>query len=98
MSVSSAYAELGGGLAWLGGASTSRPLDVDLASVREAELIEATAPAAPTASVPESTCSPHMFDPVSGWCGCGVRDDGATAFGSPAWRARIEKEMPGGAQ
>lgn len=36
----------------------------------------------------------HMFDPDSGWCTCGVRDDGADAFGSPAWRRRVESALP----
>lgn len=35
-----------------------------------------------------------MFDPDSGWCTCGVRDDGADAFGSPAWRRRVESALP----
>ena len=29
----------------------------------------------------------HRFDQTSGYCGCGRRDDGALAPGSPAWRA-----------
>lgn len=32
----------------------------------------------------------HLFDPSSGWCGCGIRDDGQIAEGSPAWRAQVE--------
>ncbi|MDQ1084186.1 MULTISPECIES: hypothetical protein [Microbacterium] len=27
----------------------------------------------------------HRYDPLSGWCGCGTRDDGMLAEGSPAW-------------
>lgn len=71
MTVSPAYAELGGGL-------SVTPL--------------------PTPSVswtPPGTCK-HMFDPISGWCGCGRRDDGALAEGSPAWRAALERAMPNG--
>lgn len=30
----------------------------------------------------------HRFDPVSGYCGCGRRDDGRLAPGSPASRAQ----------
>lgn len=30
----------------------------------------------------------HDFHPESGWCGCGQRDTGQLAEGSPAWRAR----------
>ncbi|MGF6822416.1 hypothetical protein M2317_001320 [Microbacterium sp. ZKA21] len=44
--------------------------------------------------VPGRVCARHMFDPVSGWCGCGTRDDGALAEGSPAWRAALERTMP----
>lgn len=29
----------------------------------------------------------HRFDAVSGWCGCGKRDDGPVAEFSPAARA-----------
>ena len=29
----------------------------------------------------------HEFHPESGWCGCGQRDTGQLAEGSPAWRA-----------
>ncbi|MDF2047286.1 hypothetical protein P2P98_14055 [Microbacterium sp. Kw_RZR3] len=29
----------------------------------------------------------HRFDPLSGWCGCGTRDDGTLADYSPAWLA-----------
>lgn len=29
----------------------------------------------------------HRFDPFSGWCGCGTRDDGSLADYSPAWLA-----------
>lgn len=36
----------------------------------------------------------HMYNPVSGWCGCGLRDDGQVAEGSPAWRERITRIMP----
>lgn len=39
-------------------------------------------------------CPQHLFDPLSGWCGCGLRDDGQTAPGSPAWRASLDKTMP----
>lgn len=30
----------------------------------------------------------HRFHPASGWCGCGLRDDGRIAEGSPAWRIK----------
>lgn len=43
---------------------------------------------------PGRVCEQHMFDPVSGWCGCGIRDDGKLAEGSPAWRADVESRMP----
>ncbi len=46
---------------------------------------------------PGRVCDQHLFDPVSGWCGCGLRDDGQTAPGSPAWRAKVEQAMPGAA-
>lgn len=71
MSISAAYADLGGGLATAARAVSPLP-----------------APQAPP------VCS-HMFDQVSGWCGCGLRDDGAIAPGSPAWRATVERTMPG---
>lgn len=29
----------------------------------------------------------HRFDPLSGWCVCGTRDDGQVAEYSPAWHA-----------
>lgn len=32
---------------------------------------------------------PHTFDPQSGWCGCGLRDTGEAAEGSPAWREAL---------
>jgi len=35
----------------------------------------------------------HRFDALSGWCGCGVRDDGALAPGSPAWRDAHRPEV-----
>lgn len=43
-----------------------------------------------TARLPRQTAAnyePHecRFDAVSGWCGCGRRDDGQIAEGSPAW-------------
>lgn len=28
----------------------------------------------------------HNFHPESGWCGCGRRDTGEAAVGSPVWR------------
>lgn len=28
----------------------------------------------------------HRFSPTSGWCACGLRDDGQLAEYSPAWR------------
>lgn len=31
----------------------------------------------------------HDFDPISGWCPCGLRDDGKTVPGSPVRRAQI---------
>lgn len=43
---------------------------------------------------PGRVCDHHLFDPQSGWCGCGLRDDGQTAPGSPAWRAAIEHHLP----
>lgn len=43
---------------------------------------------------PGVVCAQHMFNPVSGWCGCGTRDDGKLAEGSPAWRAELERQMP----
>jgi hypothetical protein len=46
---------------------------------------------------PGRVCDQHMFDPVSGWCGCGLRDDGQCAPGSPAWRAAVERTLPDGA-
>lgn len=48
-------------------------------------------PITPTAG---TVCTRHLFDPVSGWCGCGTRDDGKLAEGSPAWRAAVERRMP----
>ncbi|MBD3942808.1 hypothetical protein IF188_13995 [Microbacterium sp. NEAU-LLC] len=36
----------------------------------------------------------HLYDPISGWCGCGRRNDGKLAEGSPAWRAAIDRAMP----
>lgn len=44
---------------------------------------------------PGRVCDRHMFDSVSGWCGCGIRDDGKLAEGSPAWRAELDRHMPG---
>lgn len=44
---------------------------------------------------PGRVCDRHLFDPVSGWCGCGVRDDGKLAEGSPAWRAAVESALSG---
>jgi hypothetical protein len=36
---------------------------------------------------PDPPVHVHRFHPESGWCGCGCRDDGSLAEGSPAWRA-----------
>ncbi|SDL30250.1 hypothetical protein [Microbacterium azadirachtae] len=74
MTVSTAYAELGGGTGPAAERRTRRSTTIDRA--------------------PGRICARHMFDPVSGWCGCGLRDDGQTAPGSPAWRAAIDKTMP----
>lgn len=41
---------------------------------------------------PGHRCRP---DPVSGWCGCGRRDDGKIAVGSPAWRALLTPQAGG---
>jgi hypothetical protein len=35
-----------------------------------------------------------IFDPASGWCGCGRRDDGSVAEGSPAWRSARASSPP----
>lgn len=35
---------------------------------------------------PGKVCQNHIFDPQSGWCSCGTRDDGRLAPGSPAER------------
>lgn len=48
----------------------------------------------PAARPAGAVCVQHMFDPVSGWCGCGIRDDGKLAEGSPAWRAELDRRMP----
>lgn len=43
-----------------------------------------------TATPPRSECPTgrrHRYDPTSGYCGCGRRDDGRVAPGSPAARA-----------
>lgn len=50
------------------------------------ELVTLTStPVAPVQA--PGVCVHHRFDPISGWCGCGTRDDGSLAEGSPAWRA-----------
>lgn len=77
MTISQAYAELGGG--------------VNSPSPRRRRQFATRAPSVS----PGEVCDEHMFDPVSGWCGCGIRDDGAIAPGSPAWRTSIERQMPG---
>lgn len=67
-----------------------------------AELGGLTAPPAPRPRweshgidrSPGVVCEHHLFDPVSGWCGCGTRDDGKLAEGSPAWRDAVERQMP----
>lgn len=76
MTVSAAYADLGGGLV----SPPSAPRH------RESRTVD---------RAPGLVCERHMFDPVSGWCGCGNRDDGKLAEGSPAWRAALEARMPG---
>lgn len=32
----------------------------------------------------------HRFDTGSGWCSCGLRDDGQAAEYSPAWRDQMK--------
>lgn len=77
--VSETYADLGGGLsATSGGKSYSR-------SERVSRTVDTSH---------GRVCDRHLFDPVSGWCGCGTRDDGKLAEGSPAWRAEVERRMP----
>lgn len=81
MSISPAYAELGGGIYAPPRIQRKHP---PLPSAR----------GRPAGSSPGQVCSSHMYDPVSGWCGCGIRDDGKLAEGSPAWRASVEKALP----
>ena len=86
MTTSTAYAELGG-------LTPPRP------STRPGVLPHEPTPAANTGSKRVADrdtlrdCR-HLFDPLSGWCGCGLRDDGQLAEGSPAWRAAIDRTMP----
>lgn len=77
--VSEAYADLGGGL------RSAQPLPRATRGVVAHHPIDRS---------PGRVCNTHMYDPVSGWCGCGLRDDGKLAEGSPAWRARLEQRMP----
>lgn len=77
--VSETYADLGGGLRSTP-APTVRAERVHLPSAQR---------------TPGAVCERHLFDPVSGWCGCGTRDDGKLAEGSPAWRTVVESTMPG---
>lgn len=79
MTISEAYADLGGGL-------QSPPTP----AFRQADTSEVPRPV----GTPAGVCEQHLFDPVSGWCGCGIRDDGRLAEGSPAWRAAVEARMP----
>lgn len=44
-------------------------------------------PASGASVVADAPAHRHRFHPQSGWCGCGRRDDGSLAEGSPAWRA-----------
>lgn len=76
--ISESYADLGGGL-------QSLQTPAAAPSVRLQRVARPSTPA---------TCSGHLFDPVSGWCGCGIRDDGKLAEGSPAWRAAVESVLP----
>lgn len=78
MTVSEAYADLGG----LTAPPPRRP--------RPRSRYESTA----VDYSPGRVCERHMFDPTSGWCSCGTRDDGEIADGSPAWRAAVEHTMP----
>lgn len=79
MTVSEAYADLGGGLS-RATAATDAPRRFNMVEAKETPGLHAL--------------GWHMFDPISGWCGCGQRDDGATAPGSPAWRAEVEQALP----
>lgn len=83
MTISPTYADLGGGLASAAQPGTTQPRDV-----RHTDTI--------LTGRPPGVCTEHMFDPVSGWCSCGIRDDGKLAEGSPAWRAEIDRQMPNG--
>lgn len=84
--VSEAYAELGGGL-------QSRQTLADSPGVHQPDISEGSGSARTLRPAP-GVCTEHLFDSASGWCGCGVRDDGKLAEGSPAWRAAVESRMP----
>ncbi len=36
----------------------------------------------------------HEFSSLSGWCYCGLRDDGAICEGTPAAKQRTQREEP----
>lgn len=78
--VSEAYADLGGGLR------------ATQSTAGQGSPDSASPPAQPT-TAPSGACVSHLFNPVSGWCGCGLRDDGKVAEGSPAWRAKVEARL-----
>ncbi|GAA2533202.1 hypothetical protein GCM10009860_11550 [Microbacterium mitrae] len=78
--VSEAYADLGGGLSAAQDASHQGSPN-------------SAYPEAQPSSAPSGVCVSHLFNPVSGWCGCGLRDDGKVAEGSPAWRAKVDAKL-----